>query len=336
MRIVSSLLLAAVCGAGLRCGETPEPAEAPDPAAITERLDRGEQFLSLGKPKDAAIVAAELQATHGQDWRVHDLVARIHLHEALRLREAGLMRQSEGELASAVAAYRSATTLAPTLAGLHQSAARTAHMAGEPTQSEAWFRRSIELDANDPRPPLCLAQLMFESDPQEARRLLDRAITLDPNIPEAHASLALLEAIEGREAAATDAMARAVSGSNQSAAIRVVQARMYRLLGDPARGVEVLLTLPTEAASEEAIATELAACWQALERPDRVADVWSACFTANAHRTDAWIFALRAADAHLLAGDRPSAASCIAQAEMCSAPPDRVEAVRSRAAAQVD
>ncbi|MDP6311180.1 MAG: hypothetical protein QF781_03365 [Phycisphaerales bacterium] len=334
-RLLNSVLLAGVCMAGVRCGDTPEPADK-SVTDITSRLDRAELLLSLGKPSDAAIVAAELLGATERDWRVHDVIARIHLHDALRFRREGLMGNSAEELTASVKAYRVATTLAPSLAGLHQSAANAASMAGEHEQAIDWFEHAMELDSTDPRAPLCLAQLIFDSDPPQARRLLEGALALDPSIAEAHASVALLEATKGREEAATAAMANALACGEAGPAIRVVQAKMYRLLNSPERGVEILLALPVAARGEEATATELARCWQLLGRPDRAADVWVACFAANAHRTDAWVFALKAAEAHLLAGDRASAASCIAQAEMLSAPPERVEAVRKLARVQGD
>jgi Flp pilus assembly protein TadD len=311
----------------------PEPAEK-STSEITARLDRAELLLSLGKSSDAATMAAELLAAAERDWRVHDVIARVHLHDALRLRREGLMDHSAEELAASVEAYRAATALAPSLAGLHQSAANAASMAGKHEQAIDWFEHAMELDSTDPRAPLCLAQLIFDADPTQARRLLEKALALDPSIAEAHASVALLEATEGREEAATAAMANALACGEAGPAIRVVQAKMYRLLENPARGVEILLALPVTARGEEATATELARCWQSLGRADRAADAWGVCFTANAHRTDAWAFALKAAEAHLLAGNRASAASCIAQAEMLSAPPERLEAVRKLARVQ--
>jgi tetratricopeptide (TPR) repeat protein len=331
MRFVNSLVLVGVCVLGVRCGESPEE---PPAVPVIATLDRGELLLSYGKGTDAAVVAALLRERDAGNWRVHDLTARIHLHEALRLRDEGLMEHAAEELAAVVAAYRAATTLAPDISGLHQSAASAAHMAGEHEQSAIWFREAMALNGDDPRPPLCLAQLVFDSDPAEARRLLDRVIVLDSSIAEAHASVALLEAIAGREASALAAMATALRCGAHGPDIRVVQARMHRVLGGPGRGVEVLYGLSARERASEAAATELVRCWEALGRPDRVADAWAACFTANAHRTDAWTFALRAADAHLLAGDRPSAANCIAQAEMLSAPRELVEAVRQRASDQ--
>jgi len=328
--VLNSMLVAVVCMGGVRCGDSADVgADTSAPAS----LDRGELLLAYAKVEEAAIVAAALRAQDGGNWRVHDLTARIHLHEALRLRDEGLMAHADVELASAVTSYRIATELAPDVAGLHQSAANTAHMAGDTEQSAAWFRAAMALDADDPRPPLCLAQLVFESHPEEARQLLDRVIALDDRIAEAHASVALLEAIAGREEAAYASMSTALSCGSFGPAVRVVQARMHRILGGPSRGVEVLFGLSAQQRASEQVATELARCWEALGRPDRVADAWSACFAANAHRTDAWMFALWAADAHLTAGDRLAAARCLDQAEMLSAPQGSIDALRRRARA---
>ncbi len=336
MRLVNSIVLVGLCGMLARCDDSSEMVVAPAPAAIETQLEQAELLLSHGQSAEAARVVTHLLESTPADWRVHDVTARIRLFDAMQARKDGLMDRAGEALASSVDAYRAATAAAPSLAGLHQSAASAAFMAGEHGQATDWFRRAMELDPDDPRPPLFLAQLVFESDPAEAGRLLGRAIALDPTIAEAHASIALLEASNGQEEAALAAMATALSCGEPSPALRVVQAKMYRTLGNPARGVEVLLALPIAARGDEATAGELAECWELLGRPDRSADAWAICFSANAHRTDAWVFALRAARCHLAAGDRSAAAGCIAQAEMLSAPRDRVDALRKQASDQRD
>jgi tetratricopeptide (TPR) repeat protein len=311
---------------------------AADPQVQTDataRVDRAEQLLSAGKAKDADAVVDGLLEQHSDDWRVHDLSARVYLQQGLRLQDEGLMEQSHAALVKAVAAYRNATNLVPALAGLYTSAGNAAVMAGDEEQAKIWFREAIGLDAEDVRPSLYLAQLVFEDDPSEARSLLDWVLSMDSSVPEAHASIALLNAINGDAAAAEAAMAEALR-RDRAPSIRVVQARMFRMLGEPSRGVEVLLVIEPSARTTEAAAAELAACWGAIGRPDRVADAWDACFSANAHRTDAWRYALNAARAHLEAGNRSAAARSVEQAEMLSAPASEVAKVRATAARQID
>lgn len=329
MRVMASALIVALS----LIAACEEPVEHETRVDLTNRVDRAEQLLSAGKAVEAGAIVDILLGQYSDDWRVHDLAARIHLQQGIRLRDDGLIEQSQAELLQAVSAYQKATALVPALAGLYTSAGNAAVMAGDKQQANVWYRDAIGLDAEDVRPPLYLAQLVFDESPAEARELLEWVISMDSNIAEAHASIALLNAIDGDAEAAKAAMFEALR-SDRGPAIRVVQARMFRTLGEPGRGVEILLATEYHGRTTEAAASELAACWEAIGRPDRSAQAWDDCFGANAHRTDAWRFALNAARAHLEAGDRSGAARSIGQAEMLSAPVDELAAVRALAASQ--
>lgn len=331
MRIISSVAVLALSLNGA-CDRTAEPEAIADAPG---RIDRAEQLLSAGKSAEAGVIVDRLLEHKHDDWRIYELSARVHLQQGIRLQDQGLMEPSHAALTRSVGAYRNATGLKPAVAGLYTSAGNAAVMAGDTEQAKSWYRQAIGLDAQDVRPPLYLAQLEFNENPAKARELLAWVVSMDSNIAEAHASIALLHAIDGNEHAAEAAMSEALR-SDRGPAIRVVQARVFRTLGQPSRGVEVLLALDGPARSTEPAATELAACWAAIDRPDRSADAWDDCFSANAHRTDAWRYALNAARAHLEAGNRPAAARGIEQAEMLSAPASEVAAVRAAAARQAE
>ncbi len=304
---------------------TPAPVLGPEHDG---QLTRADALLGAGRTDDAYRVAAALVSEGPGDWRSHELMARVHMQQALALRTEGLMEESASSLARAADAYQASIATEPDVAGLFRSGADAAQMAGRVDVAVRWYERSIALDPTDPRTPLRLAQVVFESDPARARALLVGVLAMDDSIPEAHASIALLDAQEGDEQAARERMKRAVELATDVPAIRVVQARMLRLLGQPQRGAEILLALPPVDRSAEPTALELARCWAAVGRHAAAADAWDDCFRRNAYRTDAWRFVLFAAEASMRAGDEPRAAGLLEQAAYLSAPQQQVEAVR--------
>ena len=332
MRWTCPVFAAACILASASCDRRESP---PAEAAVDSihSVEYAERLLRAGQPEQAARSAKALLATSKDDWRVYDVLARVQLQRALALQDQGLMDRGAETMSDALERYRDAITCAPDVKGLTLSGGSTAQLAGDLDQAEAWFREAMRLDPDDPRPPMYIAQLVFESDAAEARSLLEQAIELDPYVAEAHASLALLEAQESHEEVAEAHLKRALA-CDRGTPIRVVQARVYRTLGDPARGVQVLTALPRGALGAEAAAAELAACWEALDRPDRAAEAWEACFGANAHRSDAWRYAISAAKAHLAAGDRAAASRLIEQAELLSPPAAEIAQVRAAASAQ--
>lgn len=295
-------------------------------------LTQGEHYLSLGQLEEAGQHATALEKSAPDDWRTHDLAARVHLGHAVTAERDGRMEAITPLMRAAAGSYQKAILCDGRIAGLWRNAADAAWLAGDRADAVAWYEQSMQLDDQDPRAPLRLAQAAFDSDPDQARALLEHVIVLDADIAEAHASLAVLDAIEGDDEKALLRMDHAVALSPTSPGIRVVQARVARLLGEPSRGVEVILSLSAPARSTEAASLELEACWGALRRPDRIADAWEACFVGNAHRSDAWRFAVRAAEAALAAGDRGRAATLLDRASMVGAPAIDVEKVRAQAA----
>ncbi|MBT5584157.1 MAG: hypothetical protein HOJ54_09155, partial [Phycisphaerae bacterium] len=149
MRVMASALIVALS----LIAACEEPVEHETRVDLTNRVDRAEQLLSAGKAVEAGAIVDILLGQYSDDWRVHDLAARIHLQQGIRLRDDGLIEQSQAELLQAVSAYQKATALVPALAGLYTSAGNAAVMAGDKQQANVWYRDAIGLDAEDVRPP---------------------------------------------------------------------------------------------------------------------------------------------------------------------------------------
>ena len=329
---VASVASTLFCCVLLSSCDRPEDQTASDSSALSEsgerQFERAHQFLGSGQTDEAIRIATELTTLASEDWRSHELLARSYMQRALALKKEGLIEPFSAALGKAVDGYARALPLSGEIGGLYRSAADAAQMHGQTDLAISWYEQSIEIDPDDPRSPLRLAQVIFESHPDEARALLDRVVQLNTSIPEAYASLSLLDATQGNIASARSHMKHAVEMATDVAAIRIVQARMHRMLGEPQRGAEILFALPPADRAMESTATELARCWGAIGQHARAADAWAACYQSLAHRSDAWRFAIEAAKSSLRAGDQPRAASFLNQAVYLSAPPAEVEAAR--------
>lgn len=313
------------CALALACSRDVEQPRPLDQAV----LDRAERLMQVGRVEDAAPLAARLVESHPEDWRVHDLQARIHLRRSISERTLGRMDQWARHISAAVDAYAVGLEAGPDSAGLHRSAAEVAQSAGRVQEARDWYRTAIALDPQHPRPLFCLAQMDMESDPQGAVSLLEQVIALEPSFAEAHASLAVLSAQAGRADEAEAHVARAIAIAPDAPSIRLAQARMYRMLGAHTDAVAILTALDPVSQASEPHTWEAARNWAALDRFDRVADAWTACLAAHAHRSDAWRFAIEAARARVRVGDLPAAAVLLDQAQVLGAPSEVLEGERA-------
>ena len=329
---VAGVASALFCCVLLSSCDRPENQPASESSTLSEigerQLERAHQFLGAGQTNEALHIATELIRSAPGDWRSHELLARSHMQRALTLQQEGLIEPSSAALGKAVDGYARALPLTDGISGLYRSAADAAQMNDQTELAIVWYERAIEIDPDDPRSPLRLAQVIFESHPDEARTLLNRVVQLNTSIPEAYASLSLLDAMQGDITSARSHMKHAVDMATDVAAIRIVQARMHRVLGEPQRGAEILLALPPADRAMESTTTELARCWGDIGQHARAADAWAACYQSLAHRSDAWRFAIEAAKSSLRAGNQPRAANFLDQAVYLSAPTAQVEAAR--------
>ena len=297
------LLTLLLCGS---CGDQAQTEQAAE-RLRSETLLTAQRLLDVGHYEQAEAIAIAARQQAPDDARVHELLARIDFGSGLQLRQQGLMEASNSALQHALEHWERACLLEPEAWGMHTSAGDVASMLGRPEQATSFYQQAMSHAPAPGRAALCLAQLRMESQPAVARELLDQVLATNDQVPEAHASIALIEARGGRAEEARGAMEQAVRLAPGSTAIRVTQARVERLLACADRGVEVLSALGPSADADHAVAWELAECWLALDRPAKAAVVWERCFAHNAHRSDAGTIAARAAQAWAAAGERAHA-----------------------------
>jgi Tfp pilus assembly protein PilF len=312
------LLILLLCGAS--CDES---APSPDAQVVrSETLLTAQRYLDAGQYEQAEAIAIAAARQAPEDARVHELLARIDFGLGLQLRQQGLMAPSKVTLQQALEHWARACTIEPEASGMHTSAGDVASMLGLPKQAAGFYQQAMLHAPAAGRAALCLAQLCMKEEPKRARELLDLVLAANDQVPEGHASVALIEARLGRGVEARAAMERAVALAPRATALRVTQARVERLLGSAHRGVEVLSALGPSVDGNEAVAWELAECWSTLQRPAKAAAVWERCFANNAHRSDAGRLAAKAARAWTAAGEGGHAAAWWRQAGLLGVPQD--------------
>ena len=311
-----------------------QPAEVAKPTSESVRhsLEAAEAYLASGDVDRARSILARLVERADQDPRPMEMMARLELTDGLDLRSQGLTDAARRQFAIAHDWYQQALSLQADSGGLHQSAGEVAQLAGRLDHAKGHYRQASLLLPENPKPKLCIAQLMLEEDPSEAEEYLRASLAIEPDEPHALASLALARQCQGDGEEASLLASQALLHAGSNSAVRIAVARVHRLAARPRESLELLLALPDQVRTTESATRELTLSWDDIGRPLNAGQAWADCFKANAFRTDAWRLALLAAEAMGRADQNVEAASWLEQAIMLDAPAAEVEAARSRIA----
>ena len=309
-------VLGMLIGIGLGACERQTPAEAPTAAAIETSLVAAEQYLAAGNTASAAMILEALLGKAPRESRAHELYGQVLYLKGMAAGAVGddtlaarLVSEAYDQYRAAVETAEDSSGLGPlTIAGLNQSAGEIASAAGRPKQALEHFRTAGRLDPTTPKAPLYEAQLLIQlGRPEEADLALQRVLRLDPDEAYAHASLAALalQRADRDSAVRHITVARRIDPGN--IALRLQQARIFRLCDEPRRALEVLLALDDSARTEEPITAEVAECYHRLNEPGKAAAAWELRYRLHPGHPTAWRAAVRAAAARLEAGDRDRA-----------------------------
>ena len=313
-------------------GDTSSPAAArPDAGSMKISLEAAEQYLVGGDLVEAEAIARRMVESVPDSLDAHELLGRVLIARAIGLRDSGRPAEAREQWIAASEQYEQVVRLAPDSAGLQQSAGEVAQMAGRNGLAIELYRRAGELDPDDPRPALYIAQLLVaDGSLREARTWINRVLALQPGQAHALATLAVIEMEEGQWDQAKASVAMALAAQPDDLGIRTMQTRIYRRSGDPERGLELLLGLPESARATEAVTEEIAGCWMDLDRPAQAATAWERCHGASGERAGS--IAVRAAEAWLAAGRPIEAQAWIERAELAGVPRERIESLRKQLA----
>jgi tetratricopeptide (TPR) repeat protein len=137
----------------------------------------------------AAAVAAHEAGRLDEAERAYLALLRDGGDDAALLRQLGVLRLQQGQVAGALAATRRALELEPQSAEGHANLATALHMAGDDTASVAGYERALALDPGRAESHYGLGCALLARSPEEARACFARAAVIDPDYAEAHCAL---------------------------------------------------------------------------------------------------------------------------------------------------
>jgi tetratricopeptide (TPR) repeat protein len=290
--------------------------------AAEAALAAAERYLLAEDHDSAEAVVGALVDRRPGDPRARELYGRVLLGRALLLSPHDAERQDL--LERSLEQYHGALAADESSAGLHQSAGSVAVMAGRTPVALEHYLRAAELEPLDPQHALFAAQLLIQlRRHDEARGQLDRVLSLDPDLPVAHASLAIIAMEEQRydEAVRRIDEARAIDPGDLN--LRVQEARIHRRRGVPAAAVDLLAALDAVQRGLEPVTRELAAAYDALGRPEAAARAWMHRHVRQREDPMRWKTALEVARRLLAAGQPDEAAFWLREARLLA--PDAPE-----------
>ncbi len=283
---------------------------AVSPQAIDKSLAAAEDYFGRQELASAEAILIKLIEKAPRDHRVYELFGRVLFLKGVEARARGEQENAAMLLDQAYGRYRTSVELASELdpvlaAGLHQSAGEIAVAAGRSDDALGHFQQAGRLDPTNSKHPLYAAQIVLQQERWvEARHLLDRVLTLDPDEAFAYASLAAVALHEDNQAKAIEHIEEARRIDPQTLALRIQEAKVRRRCGQPRRGLELLVMLDEKQRAEEAVAYEIAECYLLLGKPMKSAKAWEHRYRRH---PSAWLAAVRVAEA-LLEADRPEEA----------------------------
>lgn len=296
-------LVALACGCERSAPTTPPapaPAAAPlTPADIDALRTTADKALDDGRVDDALRVAAYL-AERTNDAAAFELVGRVQLARAGRDASRGL--SGAGARALAADAYARAAALAPGNAPLQHAAAMVLDAGGRNAEALPLYDRAVELEPRGAEFRLHRANARIRANDLDGAALDAKALReIEPKDPWCDALDAEISLARGDAAGAVECARRAVDGSNDEMAFRVLLSRALRAAGRAEEAVIGLRGLAPEERASPAVAREIALGFAALGRPSDAAEAWESAAIANPGDV-----ALRVAvvEAWLAAGER--------------------------------
>ena len=306
------------CGGGDADSSTEETSSAEVKESDLETaMDAAHQYFMTGDLEKARAILARLIDSAPGDPRPHELMGQVAIAEARAALELGDADGADRWRQSAADHYVEALRGTPDQAGLQHSAGMVFYEAGRIDAALDAFRTATDLDPLNPQFPLFAAQLLVQSeDYDEAESMLDRVLTLDPDLAIAHASKAIVASNRADYAAALEHIAEARTIEPRRLDFRVQEARIHRLNGAPVRAAELLSPLSVGDRIQMICAEELALAYEALDEHALAEQAWITAYHAAPRATSSWLAAEGIARNRLHRQDRADALFWIGQARL--------------------
>ncbi len=287
----------------------PQPTAAPTHTDRRAAIEAVHVHLDAGRVAEALAISTRLVEAAPNDPRGLETDALVHLSYAAQLDTDGRYALGMQERGIAFDRYDRACANAAEPGLLYLSAGQIAQVLGWKEDARRHYEAADLAVPDDPRASFFLGQMaLLESDHDAARIWLVRSNDILPNEPTTVASLALVEFHTGNSERALELAAQACALRPDDYGLRIIQARIVRVSGDPARAIELLSSLPSYLGAYSTYAGELGESWLALDRPLDAAAAWITCYQAAPTAPEAWRTALHVARALDAAGDEAGAA----------------------------
>ena len=137
----------------------------------------------------AAAVAAHEAGRLDEAERLYLALLRDGGDYARLLRQLGVLRLQQGQVAGALAGMRRALELEPQSAEGHANLGTALHLAGDDTEAIPGYERALALDPERAEAYYGLGCALLARSPEEASACYERALVIDPDYAEAHCGL---------------------------------------------------------------------------------------------------------------------------------------------------
>lgn len=301
------------------------------PDAVDAALRAAEQYVAAREFGNAEVILATLIERAPEDVRGREMLARVWLARAAEALGRGDAPEAERGYREAYRQYAAAAGFSPEPAGLHQNAAELALMLGEPERAVPHLIDAEAREPDNPKHALYLGLALAGLDRlDEATAAFQRVLAIDPEQPVALTSLASIAVEQGRLDEALERITLARTIDPEDLAIRLQHARILRHRGDARQGLELLVGLPEDQKTTEAVTAELAACFGALGDHGAAARLWERYSEEHPESPRAWHALVQAGQAHLDAGDLPAARMALMRARMLAPQEPDVQTLAER------
>mgnify|MGYP001157853922 CR=1 FL=1 len=196
-----------------------------------------------------------------------DAVRQFPADQDLRLAFADLL-MTQRRWDEAYDQHLAAIEIGPVPAGVEFAAGTLANMTNRPALAAAHYANAMRLDPNAPDYPLYLASVQLKlNQTQDAKASLAIAGRLAPDRAQVWGMLAQIALSENKLGIAAQQVERARQLQPEQPAWVLMEARIRKREGDPARALDLLHTLPQQELDAPGTLALLAECYGMLGRP---------------------------------------------------------------------
>ncbi|MCH8823174.1 MAG: tetratricopeptide repeat protein [Planctomycetes bacterium] len=319
------LLLLALIGCDKQSASSTATANNPSqpevtPQSIDIALASADEYLNRQDYPSAELILRKLIEKAPSEGRAYELYGKSLLTRAL-LPEAQtdpdekskLLNQSYEQYDKAAELTQALSNDSQWAADLHQSAGEIASMAKRPDDALKHFLLAGKLSAANPKHALYAAQFLMDKGLlDEAERELQRVLVIDPDQPYALASLAAVAVQREDYAMAISRIEAARKIAPRDLGLRIQEAKIRRLAGQPLRGIQLLILLDDQVRVQTAVTEEIAECYFALDEPLKAVEAWEYRYDI----TETFLAAIQVAEACIRAGRYEDALRWIDQASL--------------------